>query len=300
MTKEKSNIVYDDSKTWTIYMHTNLINGKRYVGITSKKPPEKRWRKDGSGYKKQSLFWNAIQKYGWENFKHEIILRDEPLDFAKKVERCLIKHYKTRNKKYGYNLTDGGEGMNGWVPPEEWRRKQSENKKGHHITEEQKIKISEANKGRKLSKEAKEKISKASKERWANPENHPMYGKHPSEETKRKRKETITGKYTGENSFNYGRHHSEETKEKLRKARIGTTLSEETKQKIKQWQKEHPQERAKKVRCIETGVVFNSINEAQREMKLWSVGDCCRGEKESTHGYHFEFVNKEDINNETG
>ena len=53
-------------KTGVIYMHRNLINNKVYIGQTIQKP-EYRWNK-GKGYKDSSLFYNAIQKYGWNNF----------------------------------------------------------------------------------------------------------------------------------------------------------------------------------------------------------------------------------------
>ena len=99
----------NDDKKWSVYVHTNKINGKKYVGITSRKP-EYRWKEDGSGYKGQSYFWNAIQKYGWDNFKHEILLKNETKEYACLAEKCLIKHYKTYNRSYGYNITLGGEG----------------------------------------------------------------------------------------------------------------------------------------------------------------------------------------------
>lgn len=97
---------------WSVYMHTNQINGKRYIGITSK-AVKYRWKSDGSGYNKQPRMWNVIQKYGWENFKHEVLLQNLTFDCACKVEQFLIKYYKTRNEKYGYNMTDGGEGTYG-------------------------------------------------------------------------------------------------------------------------------------------------------------------------------------------
>ena len=62
----------DDENKWCVYCHTNKTNGKKYFGITSKNP-EDRW-KNGNGYCNQIVFWNAIQKYGWDNFKHEIIV----------------------------------------------------------------------------------------------------------------------------------------------------------------------------------------------------------------------------------
>ena len=60
---------------WTVYCHTTP-SGKRYIGITSKKP-EKRWR-NGEGYnnKRQQLFYKAIEKYKWENIHHNIISTD--------------------------------------------------------------------------------------------------------------------------------------------------------------------------------------------------------------------------------
>lgn len=57
---------------YSIYIHLNKINDKKYIGITCKKP-EIRWA-NGLGYKKQP-FWNAITKYGWDNFEH-IIIKD--------------------------------------------------------------------------------------------------------------------------------------------------------------------------------------------------------------------------------
>ena len=59
-----------DKLGWSVYIHISPSN-KYYVGITSK-TPEERWR-NGFGYYTQSYFYNAIQKYGWDNFQHEII-----------------------------------------------------------------------------------------------------------------------------------------------------------------------------------------------------------------------------------
>ena len=57
---------------YCIYKHTNLINGKVYIGQTCQLP-EKRFGKNGNGYKGCRYFYNAIECYGWNNFKHEII-----------------------------------------------------------------------------------------------------------------------------------------------------------------------------------------------------------------------------------
>ena len=82
-------------KTWCVYMHTNIINNKKYIGIT-KKSPKKRWGCKGYGYKKsQPVFWNAIQKYGWDNFKHEILFNNLSQKEAQEKEIELIAKYKT-------------------------------------------------------------------------------------------------------------------------------------------------------------------------------------------------------------
>lgn len=143
-----------NDKTWCVYMHTNKINGKKYVGITSRKP-ENRWHINGTGYSGQSCFWNAIQKYGWDNFKHEILLMGETFEYACLVERCLIKHYKTYDRQYGYNLTLGGEGS---CLTEEQKKVLSERMKGEknpfygkHHTEQTLQRISELAKDRDIS-----------------------------------------------------------------------------------------------------------------------------------------------------
>lgn len=93
--------------TYTAYCHTNAVNGKKYVGITKRKP-EYRWGKDGNGYKGSARFENAIKKYGWDNFKHEIILSGLSKDEAENAEIRLIKEFNSSDEKYGYNLALGG------------------------------------------------------------------------------------------------------------------------------------------------------------------------------------------------
>lgn len=56
---------------YTVYCHTNKLNNKRYVGIT-KQEPKVRWQ-NGYGYRGNEYFFRAIQKYGWDNFEHEIL-----------------------------------------------------------------------------------------------------------------------------------------------------------------------------------------------------------------------------------
>lgn len=90
-----------------IYKHTNLANGKSYIGMTSMKP-EKRWKK-GIGYKAQPKFFNAILKYGWDGFEHEVIATCNSKEDACAIEQDFIEKYDCiRN---GYNATKGGMDM---------------------------------------------------------------------------------------------------------------------------------------------------------------------------------------------
>ena len=124
-----------------VYMHVNLINGKKYFGITTQNPPEKRWR-NGNGYINNTHFMSAVKKYGWSNFGHYILYRDIPIKIAKNIEEMLIMEHMSYDPRFGYNKTMGGELE---LPSEETRRKLSENNPMKRP--EVAAKISEAMKG---------------------------------------------------------------------------------------------------------------------------------------------------------
>ena len=88
-----------------LYCHTNKINGKKYIGI-SLQSPNRRWRADGKGYKGCPKFERAIKKYGWKNFRHEILLTNLSQQEASILEKEYIKKYDTINN--GYNILQGG------------------------------------------------------------------------------------------------------------------------------------------------------------------------------------------------
>lgn len=95
-----------DNGNFSVYKHTSP-NGKIYIGITSKNPL-KRW-KNGNGYRGNQHFWRAIVKYGWDNFKHEILFSGLTKNEACEKEIALIAKYKSNDQKYGYNHAIGGE-----------------------------------------------------------------------------------------------------------------------------------------------------------------------------------------------
>lgn len=91
--------------SFNLYVHTNKITNEKYIGITSQKC-ENRWGVNGNGYKLQPKFYNAIQKYGWENFKHEILYQNLSKEKALDIESQLIQQYDTI--KQGYNISPFG------------------------------------------------------------------------------------------------------------------------------------------------------------------------------------------------
>lgn len=90
---------------YTLYCHTNILNGKKYIGITCQKP-KNRWGKNGEGYKFQPKFYNSIVKNGWNNFKHEILFSQLTAEEAFILEQEYIMLYKTIEN--GYNVSPGG------------------------------------------------------------------------------------------------------------------------------------------------------------------------------------------------
>lgn len=100
----------EHKNSYCVYKHTNLINNKIYIGITSQNPPEKRWM-NGFGYQGNKHFWRAIQKFGWDNFKHEILFYNLTKQEACKKEIELIAYFNSTDERYGYNVSHGGEAV---------------------------------------------------------------------------------------------------------------------------------------------------------------------------------------------
>ena len=92
-------------KTYYIYKHTSP-SGKVYIGITKQKP-ERRFR-NGDGYKTQKAFYRAIEKYGWESFKHEIIEEGLTEKEAYEKEAYYIEKVYNSFAPNGYNTREGG------------------------------------------------------------------------------------------------------------------------------------------------------------------------------------------------
>ncbi|WP_164972248.1 GIY-YIG nuclease family protein [Staphylococcus saprophyticus] len=101
-------------RNYVVYKITNEINGKIYIGMTNN--IKRRWRYEGIEYRpplksdRRRPFWNAIQKYGWDNFTKEVIISDLTKEEAFDKEKQMIKRFKATDRSIGYNLSQGGNG----------------------------------------------------------------------------------------------------------------------------------------------------------------------------------------------
>lgn len=128
-------VVYTDDelkilneKSMVIYMVTNLVNDKKYVGLTTH-TFNTRYGTSGNGaermfkyysYRGNSInehLYNSMKKYGVENFKVEIIDFSDDVEELKEKEKFWIKFYNTRDDRYGYNINEGGDLSGGII----WR-----------------------------------------------------------------------------------------------------------------------------------------------------------------------------------
>lgn len=190
-----------------IYKITNLVNGKVYIGQTTKKGGfKKRYPYSGKGIERVYKYHKArketnqdcndyllrsIEKYGFEAFEvieeYDIAYSLEELN---KKEEVYIFFHNSNNKEFGYNFQCGGN-------------------------------------------------------------NH-----SPNEETRKKMSETRKGKYNGENASFYGKHHSEETKR------------EHSLRMKAKYSNNEIQPHYKKVICINTNEVFDSVKFASEKYNL--------------------------------
>lgn len=73
----------------------------------TKQEPERRFQK-GAGYKTQEAFYRAIEKYGWDSFKHEILEKGLTEKEACEKEAYYISEVYNSFAPNGYNSREGG------------------------------------------------------------------------------------------------------------------------------------------------------------------------------------------------
>lgn len=111
---------------YTIYSATNSINGKTYIGFDSNWPKRKyEHQYSSTSSSSNQVFYNAIRKYGWDNFVWNVIYQSKDAKHTLSVmenhfilEYNSYIHYENSN---GYNMTLGGEGTVGHIHTAETR-----------------------------------------------------------------------------------------------------------------------------------------------------------------------------------
>lgn len=134
---------------YIVYKYTSP-SGKIYIGKTSMKRERRRKYEHMDDARKHRFpnvsFHKAIRKYGFENFKYEVLAYVSSNKTADLMETALIKQFDSKNKNIGYNLTDGGDGTYGRIVSEEARLKQSKSMTGKKQSEEHRKKLGEIRK----------------------------------------------------------------------------------------------------------------------------------------------------------
>jgi group I intron endonuclease len=208
-----------------IYLVTNTVNGKVYVGQTTSE-------KNNRGHGKMLNL--AYKKHGFENFKYEVIVDSicdrESLNI---FERFWIRVFNSLAPN-GYNIEAGGSDEQKWT--EERRRKHSLALMGHRGWRRGLI-LPSPMKGKKFPESGKQKLSAVMTGRIG-----PNLGKKASGETRKKMSEAQKRRSAEISEMNKSRIVSAETRAKMSAARKGRVQPLEERQQrseaIKAWHKQ--------------------------------------------------------------
>ncbi len=281
---------------YTVYKLTDP-DGKVYIGVTGK-TVEERWNK-GRGYSSGTPIREAIRKYGWDNFQHEILCEKLTREGAEKLEKAFISYYDSSDPEKGYNRFLGGLG------------------KGAHMSEVTK-KLSREAKNRLYDAhpEIKEKIRQTVKNAFATDpsyrervskgvinayENNPAIRAKLREKTKQlwndpefRERCTAGRREVCEMNFDLADHtsavhrqyyasHPERREEISRQMRA--YLSDPANRAFLD-----ADPRGKPVICVETGVVYPSQLAAEKATGFTGIHKVCRGRQYTAGGYHWRYA----------
>ena len=226
-----------------IYLTTNKINGKQYIGQHKGKPDDGYL---GSG----TSIMRAIAKYGKENFSKEIICFCETREEADQKEKEIIAEYNAVESKQFYNNQEGGKSADGWRACHRWMKEHPEEAKELYRKSGERLKQW----GKDHPEEFREKVVKpfleGSKKYWeAHPEQRAELMKQVNQ-----------------------------AKEKWQE-----THPEEHQAQVNAWREAGSIANSQKIICITTGKIFNSQSEAGRYYNVpqSNISKCLRGERVS-------------------
>ena len=245
-----------------IYLLTNTVNGKRYVGVTSKGVLA-RWKQHCYTAKCKAVTYlhRAINKYGKESFTVGHIASALNPTVAVEFERDVIKQYAPE-----YNQTNGGEFT-----------------VGRRVTEETRRKMAEGQKGRKHSAERRQQNGEAIKQKL---KDDPIYRKQALDALERARVNAYTPSANEKRSAaSKGRVWSESSRKKLSESRKGIRHTQETLDKISA-------KKCKLVECITLNTVFDSLLDAAEYTGIHfsNISRVCLGKRKSAKGMVFTYV----------
>jgi group I intron endonuclease len=152
---------------YSVYVITNTVNGKRYIGLTC--DVKRRWQDHKDAHKSRSgKLYAAMRKYGVKKFALKIITANLSKESANELEQELIR--KLGTARDGYNCTIGGRGMGGYRHSDQTKKRISEVLRrrfqtfgswnaGRKATAEQRKRQSERQQGRRHSLETRRKMS---------------------------------------------------------------------------------------------------------------------------------------------
>lgn len=249
---------------YLVYKHT-APNGKVYIGVTGQ-TVEKRWKK-GRGYCENPYFFKAIQKYGWDNFKHEILFHSLTKEEAEEIEINLIREYDSANHEKGYNIALGGRTA---LHTEESKQKTSVSVTGFWADPANRARMSKAMAGVKRTAESRKRIGEAQKKRFERVDERKRIserqkGSTRSEIAKARTSETLKAFYA-----------KPENKAAYMKAHEGVN------------RKTH----AKRVICIETGEIFEAVVDAEKKTNTdhRNIIAVCKGKRKRAGGYTWAYA----------
>ena len=210
-----------------VYLTTNCINGKRYIGKSTRDPNVPYF---GSG----SVILKALRKYGTENFQRTFICFCDTEDELNAREKELIALWRPE-----YNIAEGGEGGNPYkyMSPERYAevcRNNSESKKGRKNgphSAETRHKLSIANTGKQVSEETRQKLRVAN----TGKKHPPGVGKKIGDAHRGMKRSAETKRKIGE--AHKGVPKSPEHRSKLSAANKGKKRPPEVRRKISESQK---------------------------------------------------------------